>query len=80
MASPVPSWTMAVMSAAAEATARSRAFSRTIFTYSMTLALVGVTSISWTRYPRVSSVYRPLRSISPATVTPSMGLEYTNME
>ena len=71
---------MAVMSAAAEATARSRAFSRTIRTYSMTLALVGVTSISWTRYPRVSSVYRPLRSISPATVTPSMGLEYTNME
>ena len=34
---------------AAAATARSRAFSRTIRTYSMTLALVGVTSISWTR-------------------------------
>ena len=50
---PMPSWTMAVISEAAMATPRSRALSRTIFTYSMTLAEVGVISISSARYRRV---------------------------
>ena len=40
---------MAVMSPAAVATARMSALSRTIFAYSMTFALVGVTSMSWSR-------------------------------
>ena len=53
LGSPTPSWTMAVISAAAWATPRSRALSWTMATYSMTLALVGVISISWARYERV---------------------------
>ena len=52
-ASPTPSCTMAVISAAAWATPRSRALSRTMAAYSITLALVGVISISWARYERV---------------------------
>ena len=45
----MPSWTMPRMSPAALASPRSRALSRMMATYSMTLALVGVTSMSWTR-------------------------------
>ena len=44
-----PSCTMAVMLAAAVATCRISALSRTIFTYSPTLAEVGVTSINCNR-------------------------------
>ena len=40
---------MAVISAAAWATPRSNALSRTMAAYSITLALVGVISISWAR-------------------------------
>ena len=46
---PVPCCTMAVMLPAAKATCRMRDFSCTMRTYSITLALVGVTSISCTR-------------------------------
>ena len=46
---PVPSCTMAVMLPAADATCRISDLSSTICTYSMTLALVGVTSISCSR-------------------------------
>ena len=48
-ASPAPSSTMALMLPAAEATCRISDLSSTICTYSMTLALVGVTSINCSR-------------------------------
>ena len=66
---------LASVTAAAAATDRSSAFSRTKRTYSSTLAEVGVTSISWARYARVPSLARPAFSSSPATVRPSMGRE-----
>ena len=72
-ASPTPSCTSAVISEAAWATPRSSALSRTMATYSMTLALVGVISISWARYERVVSLTSPAFCISSKTVMPSMG-------
>ena len=71
----MPSWTRAVISPAAWATERSSALSWTMAAYSMTLALVGVISISWARYERVLPSVSPAFSISPKTVMPSMGRE-----
>ena len=66
---------MLLMSPAALAMARSSALSLIIPAYSITLAEVGVTSMSCSRYALVSSWYTPAFSISRATVTPSMGRE-----